>query len=77
MKQWNRNLCDIVAISVESTGSSFYKHMLTKKSENQGFHHNFPVTYKSYSPSIEFIIISQSRHEKELVLCLQRIWSDV
>ena len=29
------------------------------------------------SPAIEFFIIGQSRHEKELVLCLQRIWSDV
>ena len=29
--------------------------------------------HKGYSSSIEFIIIDQSRHEKDLVLCLMRI----
>ena len=44
-----------------------------KKSENQGINNNFPATHKGYSPSIEFIIIGQSRHEKDLVSCLMRI----
>ena len=29
--------------------------------------------YKGYNSVIEFIIIGQSRHEKDLVLCLMRI----
>ena len=40
----------------------------------------FTTTFRlhnGYNPAIEFIIIGQSRHEKDLVLCLQRIWSDV
>ena len=35
-----------------------------------------PQTFRlhnGYNPSIEFIIIGQSRHEKDLVLCLMRI----
>ena len=32
-----------------------------KSQKTKGLHHNFPVTHKSYSPSIEFIIIGQSR----------------
>ena len=43
-----------------------------KKPENQGFCHNFPATQR-LQPSIEFIIIGQSRHEKDLVFCLMRI----
>ena len=29
--------------------------------------------HNGYNPSIEFIIIGQARHEKDLVLCLMRI----
>ena len=28
---------------------------------------NFLITYKSYNSAVEFIIIGQSRHEKDLV----------
>ena len=45
----------------------------TKKTENQGFRHNSSVAHKGYNSAVEFIIISQSRHEKDLVLCLMRI----
>ena len=31
---------------------------------------NFLITYKGYNSAVEFIIIGQSRHEKDLVLCL-------
>ena len=34
---------------------------------------NFLITYKGYNSAVEFIIIGQSRHEKDLVLCLMRI----
>ena len=44
-----------------------------RRRENHGFHHNFPVTHKGYNSAAEFIIIGQSRHEKDLVLCLMRI----
>ena len=44
-----------------------------KKPESQGFHHNFPATHKSYNSAVEFSSIGQSRHEKDLVLCLLRI----
>ncbi len=37
---------------------------------------NLSFTYGSGS-GIEFIVICQSRHEKDLVLCFRRIWSDV
>ena len=38
-----------------------------RRRENHGFHHNFPVTHKGYNSAAEFIIIGQSRHEKDLV----------
>ena len=44
-----------------------------KKPESQGFYHNFPATHKGYNSAVEFSIIGQSRHEKDLVLCLLRI----
>ena len=44
-----------------------------KKPESQSFRHNFPATHKGYNSAVEFIIIGQSRHEKDLVLCLMRI----
>ncbi len=43
-----------------------------EKAGNQWFHHNFPL-HNGYNPSIELIIIGESRHEKDLVLCLMRI----
>ena len=44
-----------------------------KKPGNRGFHHNLPATHKGYNFAVEFIIIGQSRHEKDLVSCLMRI----
>ena len=62
IKQRNRNLCD--------TGS------VRKSRKINGFTTTFRL-HNGYNPSIEFIIIGQARHEKDLVLCLSRIWSDV
>ena len=58
IKQRNRNLCD--------TGS------VRKSRKINGFTTTFRL-HNGYNPSIEFIIIGQSRHEKDLVLCLMRI----
>ena len=59
IQQWNRNRC--------GTGS------VQKKSENQGFRHNFLTTHKGYNSAVKFNIIGQSRHEKDWVFCLMRI----
>ena len=58
IKQRNRNLCD--------TGS------VRKSRKINGFTTTFRL-HNGYNPSIEFIVIGQSRHEKDLVLCLMRI----
>ena len=58
IKQRNRNLCD--------TGS------VRKSRKINGFTTTFRL-HNGYNHSIEFIIIGQSRHEKDLVLCLMRI----
>ena len=58
IKQRNRSLCD--------TGS------VRKSRKINGFTTTFRL-HNGYNPSIEFIIIGQSRHEKDLVLCLLRI----
>ena len=44
-----------------------------KKRENYNIHHNFPEIHKRYNAAVEFIIIGQSRHEKDLGCCLMRI----
>ena len=59
IKRRNRNRYDTESVS--------------KRPENQGFRHNFPATHKGYNSAVKFIIIGQSRHEKDLVLCLMRI----
>ena len=58
IKQRDRNRCD--------TGS------VRKSRKINGFTTTFRL-HNGYNPSIEFIIIGQSRHEKDLVLCLMRI----
>ena len=58
IKHRNRSLCD--------TGS------VRKSRKINGFTTTFRL-HNGYNPSIEFIIIGQSRHEKDLVLCLMRI----
>ena len=58
IKQRNRNLCD--------TGS------VRKSRKINGFTTTFRL-HNGYKPSIEFIIIGQSRHEKDVELCLMRI----
>ena len=58
IKQRNRNRCD--------TGS-------VRKSRKINDFTTTSRLHNGYNPSIEFIIIGQSRHEKDLVLCLMRI----
>ena len=58
IKQRNRSLCN--------TGS------VRKSRKINGFTTTFRL-HNGYNPSIEFIVIGQSRHEKDLVLCLMRI----
>ena len=58
IKQRNRNLCDTGRVRTSR--------------KNNGFTTTFRL-HNGYNPSIEFIIIGQSRHEKDLVLCLMRI----
>ena len=55
IKQRNRNLCD--------TGS-------VRKSRKINDFTTTSRLHNGYNPSIEFIIIGQSRHEKDLVSCL-------
>ena len=59
IKKQSRNRC--------GTGS------VQKKPESQDFRQNFPTTHTNYNSAVNFSIIGQSRHEKDLVLCLMRI----
>lgn len=67
IKQRNRNRCDAESLLTKPvTNITCKQQVLTniwqqKSQKTKGLHHNFPVTHKSYSPSIEFIIIGQSR----------------
>ena len=79
IKQRNRNRCDAESLLTKPvTNITCKQQVLTniwqqKSQKTKGLHHNFPVTHKSYSPSIEFIIIGQLQLLHRGILAKNRI----